>query len=52
MSTFAELHGYVKEYRIIILGGRSVRKNSLGHCRHRGLSNVDITLRKQHEGVN
>ena len=52
MSTFAELYGYVKEYRIIILAGKSVRKNSLGHCKHRGLSNVDTALRKQHEGVN
>lgn len=52
MSTFAELHGYVKEYRIIILAGKSARKNLLGRCRHRELSNVDIALRKQHEGVN
>ena len=52
MSPFAELHGYVKEYRIIILAGKFVRKNSRGHGRLRRLSNVDITLRKQHECVN
>ena len=52
MSTFAELFGYVKEFRVIILAGKSIMKKSLGHCRYRGLSNVDIALRKQHEGVN
>jgi hypothetical protein len=52
LSTFAELLGYIKKYGIIILAGMSVRKNSPGHYRHRGLSNVDVALGKQHGDVN